>query len=174
MAGDQREREHPQSAERIDLGQRVELCQQHQRDGDGAEAANARILHDLEHAPLLPAAAETIHRVGEAVLVKGACDHQRGRHAGEDRQRCRQPLLRGDGDERADAADDDPHQRQVARGLLELLLRVADPGGHGQAGKEAQRGEEDPELADHARLETPADSKLAISSRMAQAAFNSG
>ncbi len=174
MARHQCEREHPPSAQRVDLRQRVELGQQHQRDGNRAEAADARVLHDFEHALPVAPAAEAIDRIGKTILVEGAGDQQRRCHAGQDRQRNRQPLSCGDGDRGADRADDHADQRQIARGLLELLLRVADLARHRQPAEEAQRGEEDRELAIHARFETPADSKLAISSRKAQAALSSG
>ena len=43
---------------------------------------------------------------------------------------------------RADGADEDADEREVARRVVQLLLRVPDPGRHRQAREEAQRGEE--------------------------------
>ena len=171
MAGDQRPR-HQRGVER---DEQRELAGQRQPQRSDAEAADARVLHDLEDARLVPAAAEAVDRVREPVLVEGAGRVDRRRHRQQHGHRLRPELECGHIDERADAADDQPHGREVAGRAVQRLGRVADPGRYRQAREEADRAEEVFELAaDHALSETPADSKLAISFRKATAAHTSG
>ncbi len=144
MAGHQRRRDE----QRFDFDQRDELAEQHQHEGDGPEASDARILHDLQRPFARPAAAETVDHVGPAVLVEGVGGIDRRRHRGEDGEGLRQNEGDDGKGERTDQPDDQPDGREIACRMVKRLRRMTDPARHREAREEAHGAEEIFQLAD--------------------------
>ena len=83
MSGQQIERE----ARYRHGGKQRPARQQRQNDGQRAEAADAAVVHDLQHARFGPAPAKGVGGIGEPIFVKAAGDgdqisqHRQGNHA---------------------------------------------------------------------------------------------
>ena len=161
---------------RIERTQQREFAEQRQHHRHHAVAADARILHDFEDAQLVPATADAIHRIRQAILVEGAGGVDGRCHRQQHGDRLRPEQRGAEVNQRADAADEQADRRKITRRAIQRLGRMPDPARHLQAGEEADGAEEILQLAaqHQAFSETPADSKLAMSLRKASAAATSG
>jgi hypothetical protein len=139
----QQGRQHPEWRY---MGQDRALQQQQAKDADRTVGADARILHDLQHALLRHAAAETVAHVGKAVFMEGAGDVDAGGDRQDDGDHGREKLEGDNVDRAGDQRDDHTDQRKIARRLVEPSGIEAHPARDRQAREELQRGEEQSEL----------------------------
>src|SRR5262249_14355269 len=140
-----------------------------------AETPDPAVLHDAQHVLPVLAAPEPVAAVGHRVLVKGPRQH--GLHHQPDQYRHEhRPDVRGGPDHRprpqpdqpADQREEDsraPQQRDVSAGPIHSS-------GDRQAGQELNSSQESVQGLRHDTI--PADSKVAISPRIAAAASRSG